>query len=327
MTDQQFPGFEGDDEQAKAKKPATGAIAKQSAAQPPLKPAAAPSYEFEDSPAPAPKAKKSYAPDPTAAPPSDARNATEKTPATMHPVLDDPGQAKPKAPRPAAPPPPVDDPIDPDLKPGSRKDLWTCPHCGTGNKPGRPTCRKCDKSPDDEVETPWFKKPAAIGGIVAGVVLLIVVIAMLGGTDLTMKPPEAGAIDGKVRVGGSATGTKDVDGHAFTAHKRLSVCGRCLGSATFAPAPGGWTVVLLLGKKARAEDAGGDATVNFNNERTDVTASGPYCVLHLIPSSGTIAKPDKGKIISLQGQDGELEGSLGGYDEHTVLVEGYAQGE
>ena len=36
---------------------------------------------------------------------------------------------------------------DPDLKPGSRKDLWICPHCGAGNRPNRDTCRSCGKSP------------------------------------------------------------------------------------------------------------------------------------------------------------------------------------
>jgi hypothetical protein len=307
MSDQQFPGFE-DDPKPK-KKPA--APAPPAPAPPPAAAPTAANYEFEES-APAPKRKAPAMP----LPPPTGDDAAEHTPATMHPVLPE---------KRAAPSPAPSEPEDPDVKPGSRKDLWACPHCGTGNKPDRSTCRKCGKSPDDEIEKQWYQKPQILGGIVGGVLLFILLIMFVGGTDLSVKPADADHIDGKVRIGGSASATHDFDTRTFTAKKRLAVVGRCIGVNQIASVPGAWTVVLLLGSAARNDDAASSYTIAFNGERADITPdSGNYKVIHLLP--GTVPKfdPRKGSIISIAGESGEMDG-VGGYGELVVWLEEFAQ--
>jgi hypothetical protein len=326
MADANFPGFEGEDEEEKPAKPAakpavpakpaapakppTGKVAKGDATAPTLQGAGSVDYQFEESSEePAPK-KKAYAPPPAEAAP----------PPT--PVAPSPGKGARGSMQPA-----IEADVDPDLKPGSRKDLWTCPHCGTGNKPGRDTCRKCGKSPDDVVVVPLFKRPPVIGAAAGGVVLLIVLIAMVfGGTDLTLKPAEVSSIDSKARIGGSASGTHDIDGHTFTARKQISVCGRCVGSMPMQSPNGGLTVVLLLGKPAKDDDLVKACEPTFNGELTDLpSAPGKFVILHLL-STNKLDATRKGQVVSLVGEVGDLDPSVGSSGEYTVWVQSLQTG-
>jgi hypothetical protein len=325
MADQNFPGFEDDDEEKKPAapkqaapkpaapaKPATGKVAKGDAQPPQLKEAGKVDYAFEESAEEEPKPKKPHAPAPS------ADTAREPTPATMRPAVGKPG-AKPA-------PPPDEEPVDPDLKPGSRKDLWNCPHCGAGNKPGRPTCRTCGKSPDDPIEAPWFKKPAGIGGLAGGVALLIVIIVIAcRGPDLTQHPAEAGAIDSKPRIGGSAEGTRDVSGKNFTAKKKFFVVGRCLGSAPSSTLDGTTTMVLVLGSAGKAE-LPAEAAASFNGDITDAPGvpSGSFIIVHLLNGKQQLKKGD---VISIAGDTGELDGNSWSSSEYVVWPESVQLGQ
>ena len=166
-----------------------------------------PSYEFEDDDAPKPERKKfipglesaaaPLAPIP-AAPGAPPAAAVRKAPATA------PGAAKSEAAQsPGAaksPAPAASESDNPDLKPGSRKDLWNCPHCGTGNKPERTTCRACGKSPSDAKEIPAWKKPKVIAAVVGALVLLVVILVLLK-PSLELKPPGASSVDRGIRRG------------------------------------------------------------------------------------------------------------------------------
>jgi hypothetical protein len=210
-----FPGFEGDDEPAKP--------------QPKPAPAAAPAFDpFAGAPVKAPSAN-DPAPQPAAAAPA----PTAKRP----------------APPPAAPPPSDEG----DVKPGSRKDLWKCPHCGAGNKPDRTTCRTCGKSPEDEVVVPWTRKPAVLAGIVGGVIVLIVAIVLLTRADLSLHPAGAASVDAKPRLGGSASGSYELSSQLrLVTERRVSVSGRIVATKTSGDLV--W-IALALGKTARDDDA------------------------------------------------------------------------
>ena len=301
MADQQLPGFEDEDESSSSpvapKKPATGAHAKPpslsqtgaEAAAPPIKAAGKVDYEFEESEDPPPK---KPAAKPAAKPSAQPSGGSEPTPATMHPVIGDAPAAAPQ-----------DEAVDPELKPGSRQDLWNCPHCGAGNKPGRETCRTCGKSPDDAVEIPWFKQPkgkAAIGG--GGVVFLLLLMVMCSGPSTALKPADASEIDSGVRIGGSASGSHEFATQQFKVRKLLSVCGRCIGAQASGTLDGSTTVVLLLGSAGKG-DAGANAKVVFNNDITEVPdAPGKFAILHLIPGDVGKINLTKGQVVSLKGE-------------------------
>ena len=113
-----------------------------------------------------------------------------------------------------------------DIKPGSRKDLWACPHCGAKNKPDRDRCRSCDKSPDEPVQRAAWKHPAVFAG--AAVVLLVVVLwfVVVGG-GVGQVPATPANLDRAPRLaGGGIDGS--VGGASFQAEGRLAFCGRVL---------------------------------------------------------------------------------------------------
>ncbi|MBN8527586.1 MAG: zinc ribbon domain-containing protein, partial [Planctomycetes bacterium] len=159
------------------------------------------------------------------------------------------------APGPApAPPPPAPESEDADLKPGSRKDLWKCPHCGAGNKPDRDTCRSCGKSPSDPVILPWYRNNvirAAILAVVGAVVLLAVWMSRV---DLSMREPGPAGVDlQRPRISGSAEGTIEVTGDIkFIGTRLVSVSGRV---AAVRQSLGMTWIALALGANARDEDA------------------------------------------------------------------------
>ncbi len=260
-----FPGFEGEDEAkkqpAKPAKPVSAA---------PAKPAFDP---FADAPKPA------------ATPPAVAKPPTGRVAKAPAPA---PAQAATSSSAPAA-----DD--DPELKPGSRKDLWKCPHCGAGNKPDRNTCRTCGKSPDDPVIVPWYANNVIRAGILAAIGVVIVVIVMLTRVDVTLREPNLADVDRKPRIGGSATGSIDLGGGLrFEADHQISVCGRV---AAVGVGPGGTVLVALALGPAAAQ------------EKPKATASdGSFEVEGVVLACSVEGefKPIVGQILSVQGATGDL---------------------
>ncbi|MDA3961281.1 MAG: zinc finger Ran-binding domain-containing protein [Planctomycetota bacterium] len=111
------------------------------------------------------------------------------------------GPASAASPSIAPTPTDADDDVDPDVVPGSRKDLWLCPHCTAKNRPGRDTCRSCGKSPDDPVESALKKKVPLIAGL--GVVVLLAILAFVfGGTDTGFHPVGRDHVDTDIRASG-----------------------------------------------------------------------------------------------------------------------------
>jgi hypothetical protein len=288
MTNAPFPGFNEDEPQPA--KPAKPAPARAPAA-------AAPQYELDmGSDEEAPKPKKAYVP----------------------PVEDAPAPAPAPAPVAAArskvPAPVADTVPDEDIKPGSRKDLWACPHCGTKNQPQRTTCRSCGKSPDDEVVVPLHKKPAFLAGIGAAVVLLIVLLIAMSGADLALREPSPEAVDTKLRLGSQHGEAREVAGHQFTPTGTLAVCGRI---AAVTQANGVTSVALALGKAASDDETFQALTTTIGDGRMN-NPPDPSELLHLV-FPGTPPALGKGAFLSLVGERGALA-DVPGLDGGTVVV-------
>ena len=291
MSNAQFPGFNEDEPQPA--KPVKPTVSRPSAPGP-----AAPQYELdmgaEDD---APKPKKAYIPPVENAP---APLATAPAPVSG-------GRSK-------APVPVPDTVPDEDIKPGARKDLWACPHCGTKNQPQRTTCRSCNKSPDEEVIIPIHKKPAFLAGIAGAVVLLIVLIIAMSGADLSLREPSADKVDKKLRLGGKHGEVREVAGHQFTPKGTLAVCGRV---AAVSPANGVTSVALALGKAATDDEAFNALATTISDGRIN-NPPDPSELLHLV-FPGTAPTLSKGAWLSLVGERGELA-DVPGLDGGTVVV-------
>lgn len=267
MADNQpfFPGFEGDDDPPKTEaKPA-----------PPAAPAA-----------PAPAKKPAF--DPFAKAPDGSPPAPAKAPAPA---------AKPAAAAaPAAAPAPAAADGEEDVKPGSRKDLWKCPHCGAGNKPDRDTCRVCAKTPYEPVVVPWFKRPLVRAGIVAAIGLVIILVVWLTRVDTGLHEADLASVDQRPRISGTATGSIELGGGLrFEAEKLFAVCGRV---AAVGNGPGGTQlVVLALGRNAADEKPAFDKIGN------GFAISGGV----VLACSGDGLPPVKpGQILSIAGATGRL---------------------
>ena len=261
-----------------------------------------PSYEFEEDDAPKPERKKfipgladaqvAPAPAPIPTAPAPAVPASRPQP---KPNLGSVGQPSP-APRPSGPLPTPAEAEDPDLKPGSGKDLWACPHCGAKNKPSRTECRSCGKSPDAAKNRPFWLKPAFLGGAIGGF-LVVILLWFVTRPDFSLKTPGKTALD----LGGATSVERELVGKTFTPKGRISICGRIVGQRATPGTEGVQDVILLLGKATEAQvDA---AAPTFNNERIDDVPSGAK-ILHLI----TKEKLDvtKGAWLSLVGDYGQL---------------------
>ena len=254
-----------------------------------------PTYEFEEDEAPKPERKR-FAPIPEPEP-----AATSMTPVAGAPRA--PGASStPEAPSVSiAPAPQPAEENDPDLKPGSRKDLWSCPHCGTGNKPERTTCRSCGKAPTDAKETPTWQQPKVIVAVIAGVVLLMVIWILMK-PSLAFKSPGAATIDSKIRRGGAQTHARELVGKTFTPSGRLAVAGRICVARTMPGNDGVTTVVLLLGAGASDENLA-NAKVTFNNQLID-NLPDHAVVVNLITTEKLDTTP--GKWLSIVGDYGDL---------------------
>ena len=262
-----------------------------------------PPYEFEDDDAPKPERKRFIPGLEDAAAPAPA-----STPAPA-----------PASPRPGLAPPPLPAPIaeaeDQDIKPGSRKDLWACPHCGTKNKPDRTQCRGCGKAPSDASDVPfWKKKPFLLG--VAGGFAAVLLLWLVTRPDLSLKAPGKASLN----IGAATTVERELIGRTFTPHGRIAVCGRIVVSRPTPGTDGAQTVVLLLGK-AR-EDELEAASPTFNNELIGNLPPKSE-ILHLITSAQLDLT--KGAWLSVVGDYGELaEGALlvkSATDGYTVAVD------
>ena len=256
-----------------------------------------PAYEFEEDEAPK-KERKAFIPGlepaippavPSAAPVGSAGQA-------------DPARGPVQTPKttPAAAPAPASETDDPELKPGSRKDLWACPHCETRNKPDRTTCRNCGKTPSDAPEPTIYTKPVFKMAIV-GAVVLVVLLWLVTRPNLTFKPAGPATVDRSVRKGGAAGGARELVGKSFKPHGRLAVCGRICAVRSVPNIDGVTTVVLLLGS-ASADDQLEQANVSFNNQL--IVAPPGSVVLNLITTEKINGV--KGTWLSVVGDYGDL---------------------
>lgn len=259
-----FPGFEGDDEPAKpapAKPPAAAP------AKPGFDPFAGAKVDV-NAPAPAQA--------PAAAP------------------AKGPSRAAAPAPAPAA------EPDDAELKPGSRKDLWKCPHCGAGNKPDRGTCRSCGKEPADPVVQPWYRNNVIRAGLIAAVGAIVLLAVWMSRVDLSLREPGPAGIDlQRPRISGTAEGTIDVTGDIrFIGTKLISVSGRVVAVRQHL---GMTWIALALGINARDDDA-------FKALAPRASAGGfdfdGGCVLACIFDEEPQLRP--GAWLSLAGTTGDL---------------------
>lgn len=270
------------------------------------------SFEFEEEkPAAKPEAKKpaaapaSFNPfdQPVSVPAANAASApAPAAPGTGR--IEKPGTGRIEKPAAKAPKPPASDPADADIMPGTAKDLWTCPHCGAKNKPSRETCRDCKKSPQDEVEKPWFLQPLVIGPVAGGLVLVVVLFLWLGSVDLSLHP--AGTVDKAVRSAGVPVVDLDLgETRKLTVKKTAAVSGRVISVSDYGVAPWLQAVVVGLGSSASDDAAFGTWSAEFDGEGMKVNAP-KYATLFLIHDG---AKPTlkAGDYLSVVGKAGVAE--------------------
>ena len=293
MSDEQFPGFIDDEPKPPAKpaKPAAPAPAFDPFAAPPaapgakapLRPAAKPSVKAAPAKAP-PAAGAAFDPFAgVAVDPKAAAAAAKPTAASQAAAAD----------------------AEADIKPGMAKDLWSCPHCGTKNKPTRDTCRQCSKLPSDEVVVPWHQPLGVRLGIAGGALAVIVLLGwLLLGGSVALVPADVDHLDRKPRLGGSPGAEVQLDGgQTFVPKQKFAVCGRVL---LVNPAVNGLTsVVLALGEDGKAEDVATTTTVDLSG--SDVTTT-PERRVTVINAFGNLPAFTKGAIVSVLGDVGTLQG-------------------
>ena len=196
---------------------------------------------------------------------------------------------------------------DADVKPGTGRDLWVCPHCGTKSKPERTTCRACGKKPSDEVIILWHAHPIVKPAIGVGVVLVIVLLGwVLFSGGVRFVEPEAAYIDGsRARTGSGAGKSEEFEGQLFTPSKRYGLCGRLVGMIS----KGSLTMmVLAVGADGKDETRVTEAGVDFSAADPVTTPE-----LHVVTvlCFGNVPTPTKGQIVSLFGDVGSLAGTDG----------------
>jgi hypothetical protein len=280
------------------------------------KPSAPLSFELDDAPAPLKKENKSEAKseakkaapafnpfaDQAVAMPTAATPATPVAPTTN--LKEKPGTGRIEKPAVAKSTKPAIDPADADIRPGTAKDLWMCPHCGAKNKPGRETCRECRKDPSEPVAIPWFKKPLVIGPVVGGVIVVVMVLMWLTSTDLGLHV--AGVPDSKVRSAGTTHQEIDLgETREFSVKKSAAVSGRVIFTSDYGIAPWMTVVVLGLGKDASNDAAFSTWTAEFDGQGFEVKAP-RYATLFLI-FDGNKPTLKAGDYLSVVGAAGVAE--------------------
>jgi hypothetical protein len=214
----------------------------------------------------------------------------------------EPVPAQRPAQQPVAPPSPaVAAESDADVVPGSRKDLWRCPHCGTGNRPERITCRSCGRSPDAAVVGPWYRRPVVLAGMVCGIAALVAAV-VLTRPDLSLRP--LGTVDEAPRRGGGGVSQGLGEGLVFNAQGRIAVSGRVLA----AQVQGRVTLVALaLGAVAREDGRFAGARADLSGGTAVVSGCPEYFVGYLVSTDGSTLAPTAGAWLSLVGDVGTLQ--------------------
>lgn len=218
---------------------------------------------------------------------------------------------------------------DADLKPGSRKDLWICPHCGAGNRPNRDTCRSCGKSPDEAVAAPWFKQPIFLMGIGGAVIGLILLYLVVSGPSFALGPASTAGIGEDVVTEQAAGDSIDFGDNVFIQQGRFAAVGRL---HSIKEVDGFKQLTLVFGDQAR--DAGAKLIargnkVGIQNGLGNFVASPTAHITLLDPDGRFDAATEAGAIVSLTGQWGELDGvvrSSPGSASYVVLINGYRTG-
>ena len=287
------------------------------------KPSAPLSFELDDAPAPLKKENKSEAKseakkaapafnpfaDQAVAMPTAATPATPVAPTAN--LKEKPSTGRIEKPAVAKSTKPAIDPADADIRPGTAKDLWMCPHCGAKNKPGRETCRECRKDPSEPVAIPWFKKPLVIGPVVGGVIVVVMLLTWLASADLGLHA--AGVPDSKVRSARITHPVIDL-GETRTLSVKMSaaVSGRVISTTDYPIAPWLTAVVLGLGKDASNDAVFSTWTAEFDSQGFEVKAP-RYATLFLI-FDGNKPTLKAGDYLSVVGTAGVAE-----QDNHIVL--------
>lgn len=120
--------------------------------------------------------------------------------------------------------PDAESPDDADIKPGQGKDLWTCPHCGSKNKPNRDNCRKCGKTVDEDVIVPLFSRPPVQLGALAGViVLLFLIYSMATAVDVSLKQAGVDFIEENYHNNGSTVAGSGRVFRASSSDKQMEI--------------------------------------------------------------------------------------------------------
>jgi hypothetical protein len=210
-----------------------------------------------------------------------------------------------------------------ELRPGrAAKDLWTCPHCNTGNKPGRKQCRACGKSPDDPVIIPWFKQPRILGAIGGGVAVLLALMIFTGGADLSLAAPGPAHLDERsARIGGSphTPGLVNLgEDRTFEPRRQLAVSGRVVMCQAHAPASWLTVVILALGKDAISDEAMNTMSADWGSGDYQIQGLVPTVTLYFI-NDGRKYDYAKNTYLSIVGDTGDLE-------EGGKIVEGTRSG-
>lgn len=224
------------------------------------------------------------------------------------------GAPKPKAP--SAPHAPiVDAPVEDALSDnedakGRRKDLWNCPHCGSGNQPKRTECRICGKKPTDRV-IPWYEKNAKmlIGGLAVALVVVALVFWLLK-PSMSFKTPTIKNISNSISLGTGGT-SSTTDFGEFVSEGKLSICGR-LARFDAGSTERGPRVLLAMGPNARDMNAKLRVIEDRVVTSTDLSPEGvtvDSALIEIVGFSGEksdLAGLKPGMVVSVTGAFGTI---------------------
>lgn len=186
---------------------------------------------------------------------------------------------------------------------GAGRDLWHCPHCGSGNQKKRTTCRACGKDPLDAVKQPWFRTVPAMAGMAGAVVLLVIILVVAMKTDKSLHPAGPAGVDKAVRTWGSGSDVEEDLGEkrGFRDRGKAAVSGRVAGAKSLPGYPWITTVVLVLGNEAKDDLQAKSWTTNITDRDISSTAAN-YVVVHCLFDE-KVELP-RGSWLSLKGAAG-----------------------
>jgi hypothetical protein len=219
----------------------------------------------------------------------------------------------PSVPPPAAAPAPsasaaAEADADQDIKPGSGKDLWPCPHCGAKNKPARTTCRLCGKDPHEAVVVPWHQQPLVRAGLAAVVAIVVVILYFALRADLSLHPAGPNHIDDKVRLGGSAGAQVELgENRIFYPTGVLSVSGRILAAQPHHTVNWISTVVVAMTRQVCDDAIFNTWTTEIKDDAVTVSGSPKYVVLQLIFAGDQKPELKRGDYLSVLGEVGSAQ--------------------